>query len=337
MDSDRAFLRAIADSPDPSLRLVYADWLEEHGDLRAELVRIEEESRTVPVYSDRYWKLQPRRRELLESGAPRPWLKTMGYDSPSPIFAHGVPDGYKERWRLIRAFVERWHGLSLGDVGGRKNEVRATEKRLGRTLPPSLREWVAFAFDFRKNPDDTCVFRDGYRMTELAGHPAVSLLLQCEGDYHYAVRHQDFELDDPPVYGFLFDYDNDAPEAAENKFIMDRNHPLTPTLTEFVLQYGMSCTRGKGGGFGTEVAKPAKLRRDLIAAFDVRAQFGNMELFESDNLLIRLGRSIWTQSDSINVEMLKPAPTKTIPEFLWDYTRRGGSFHGAFAKALGLK
>jgi uncharacterized protein (TIGR02996 family) len=38
----RAFLDAIADHPeDASVRLVFADWLEERGDPRAELMRLQ--------------------------------------------------------------------------------------------------------------------------------------------------------------------------------------------------------------------------------------------------------------------------------------------------------
>ena len=49
------FMRMIIESPDDDgPRLVYADWLEEQGDARAELVRIQEEMLTTPVKSDRF-------------------------------------------------------------------------------------------------------------------------------------------------------------------------------------------------------------------------------------------------------------------------------------------
>lgn len=42
MDNDEAFLRAIADNPaDNAARLIYADWLEEHSDPRAEFLRVQ--------------------------------------------------------------------------------------------------------------------------------------------------------------------------------------------------------------------------------------------------------------------------------------------------------
>jgi uncharacterized protein (TIGR02996 family) len=42
VEGEKGFLRAIAASPDDdTTRLVYADWLEERGDLRAEYLRVE--------------------------------------------------------------------------------------------------------------------------------------------------------------------------------------------------------------------------------------------------------------------------------------------------------
>jgi uncharacterized protein (TIGR02996 family) len=326
MTQEAAFLAAIRDAPaDTATRLVYADWLDERNEPRGELIRIEEERRQLPVFADRYWQLKPRRNELRSSAAPD-WLEAMRYGTDvQPLFRHGVPDGWKERWRLIREFVERWNKRPVPDVGGHRKEVRAVEARLGRTLPPSVREWVAFARDVWQHENDTTVFRDVYQMKELDGHSAVSLLLQGEGDYHWAVRHADLTIADPSVYGFHLDYDND-----ENTFVPAQDNPLTATLTEFVWEYTRGYTYGKGGGFGTDVAKPAPLLRSLKAAFPVHCRFGPVEFFEADNILVSVGPSIWGPGKRIHVEVAKPLPREAIPEVLWKYTRNGGSFHGMF-------
>src|SRR5436309_3198756 len=123
MTHEDAFLLAVRENPgDGGLRLVYADWLEENGDqARAELVRVCEAMRRVPVYSDEYWRLKARRNEL------RPlcsadWLAATGYDGSryDSLFRDGVPPDWRGRWRLIREFTERWHGIPMGDVGGRR-------------------------------------------------------------------------------------------------------------------------------------------------------------------------------------------------------------------------
>jgi uncharacterized protein (TIGR02996 family) len=327
MDYEAAFLTAIRAAPnDAAPRLIYADWLEEGGDPRGELVRIEEEMRPLPVFSDRYWQLKPRRNELRARAAPD-WLEAMHYGTDCrPLFGHGLPEGWKERWRLIREFVERRHRIPLADVGGRADEVREAEARLGRRLPPSLREWVAFAHDVRTSPHYHNVLRDGYQMRELDGHAAVSLLLQCEGDSHWAVRHADFALPDPPVYGFHWDFEN----RDENVFVPDENNPVDATVTSFALGYALGYTHAEGGGFGTDVADAGKLIRDLADTFPVQCRFGETEIFEAENILVLLSPSLWTAGRRIVVEVARPLPREAIPAFFWEYTRNGGSFHGMF-------
>jgi uncharacterized protein (TIGR02996 family) len=330
MKDEAGFLAAItAARQDASLRLVYGDWLEERGDPRSELVRIEEEMRQLPVFSDRFWELKPRRNEL-RAQAPTEWLETMGYGSDcQPVFAHGVPDGWKERWRLIREYTERWHRIPLGDVGGRVKEIRAVEKRLGQKLPPSVREWVAFAHDVRRDPRYHFVLEDFYQMDELAEHSAVSLLFQSEGDCLWAVRTEDFALPDPPVQQFSPDFES-AVEEEEPAFIPDEVNPIGETVTAWALDYAIASTRAPGGGFRVDVAKPARLIRDLTAAFPFRCSLGGMELFEAENMLVRVCPSEFSSGNRIAVEVAKPLPREAIPSFLWACTRKGGSFHGMF-------
>jgi len=65
MHADTDPLAAVAANPqDPLTRLVYANWLDENGDPRGELVRIEEEVRFEPAWSDVLWRQKPRRNEL---------------------------------------------------------------------------------------------------------------------------------------------------------------------------------------------------------------------------------------------------------------------------------
>jgi hypothetical protein len=165
-------------------------------------------------------------------------------------------------------------------------------------------------------------------MRELDGHAAVSHLLQCEGDYHWAVRHQDFALPDPPVYGFGWDVEN----RDYSTFVPDEANPVADTLTSFALEYVMGYSHGEGGGFGTEVDEPAELLRDLEATFPVRTRFGETEVFETDNVLVRLYPSHWGPGRRIVVEVAKPVALEAIPAFLWDHVRNGGSFHGLFMR-----
>ena len=65
--NETEFLKAIEAEPtDPLPRLVYADWLDEQGDPRGELLRIQEEIRRIKV-PDRAAK-ESRMHELLNEG-----------------------------------------------------------------------------------------------------------------------------------------------------------------------------------------------------------------------------------------------------------------------------
>lgn len=329
MSDEAAFLVEIRANPrDPAPRLAYADWLEGMGDPRGALIRIEEEMGTLPVFADRSWRLKPRRDEL-RAQAPPDWLGAMGYGLVArPVFRHGWPDGLKERWRLIRSFVERWHRVSLPDVGGRAVEVREVEARLGRALPPSLREWVAFAHDARKEYHGFgFILRDIYQFEELEGHRAVSFLLQGEGDYHWAVHLDDFDRPDSPVYGYGWDFD----EPEDGVFVPDGESPVAADLTSFVLEYAMGYTMGQGGGFGVEVGDSSRLIRELQAWFPIHCRASGMDLFEDDDILVRIS---WFGPGServrLLVEVARPLPFEAIPPFLWEYTRNGGCFHGMF-------
>lgn len=327
---EAAFLAAIREAPgDRTSRLIYADWLEEQGDPRGELIRIEEEMRLLPVFSDRYWQLKLRRNELRKSAAPD-WLETMRYGTDClPLFRHGVPDGWKERWRIIREFTERWHHRSLGDVGGRTEEIAAVERHLGRTLPASVREWVAFAHDVRRDPKCAEVLGDAFTMEELDGLSAVSLLHNGEEDYYWAVRHEDLGLPDPPVHGFHLDCEN----LDEETFVPQDRNPVAPTVTAFALEYVTAYPRGEGGGFGTDLFHSAQLLDNLQAAFPVHCCFGNTQIFEAENILIRVSTSsLFFPDTHIAVEVARPLPEKAIPAFLWELTRRGESFHGMFIR-----
>jgi uncharacterized protein (TIGR02996 family) len=82
-----AFLEAIIAEPDDDgLRLIYADWLEEHGgEARAEFIRVQIESARLPDNDARQWDLAEREQQLLaEHGTDwtstlRPFVRRCGF------------------------------------------------------------------------------------------------------------------------------------------------------------------------------------------------------------------------------------------------------------------
>src|SRR5438874_13842040 len=70
-----AFLRAILDNPDDDLpRLIYADWLDEHGEAaRAEFIRVQIERARLPADNGRQDALAAREKNLLIRHGPE-WM-----------------------------------------------------------------------------------------------------------------------------------------------------------------------------------------------------------------------------------------------------------------------
>jgi uncharacterized protein (TIGR02996 family) len=83
----------LANPDDDAPRLIYADWLDEHGDSDpAELIRVCQAMRRLPVFADDYWRLKARRNQL-RTRCPADWLAATGYDGSryDPLYRDGMP------------------------------------------------------------------------------------------------------------------------------------------------------------------------------------------------------------------------------------------------------
>ncbi|MBM3981305.1 MAG: TIGR02996 domain-containing protein [Planctomycetes bacterium] len=321
LHTDDDFLTAITAQPaDRTLRLVYADWLDERADPRAELVRVEEEMRDLPVFGDRFWELKPRRNEL-RALAGAEWCGRMRYGTEcAPVFRHGIPDGWRERWRLIREFTERWHSVPMGDIGGRQAEIAEAEARLGRKLPPSVREWIAFAHDARQYPDWHNVWRDAYHLEVVAGQPALALLAQAEGDYYWGMPFAAFEQEDPLVRDY-------HPDLANDRYDLCVPVPDVfpyPSTTAFAISHGIGCTRG-GGGFVLDGNSASRFLGIIALHFPPAASLDETALFEVDNVLMQVWARSW-----VRVEVFKPLVSDQLASLLFAWSRQSGSYHGMF-------
>jgi uncharacterized protein (TIGR02996 family) len=139
--SDRAsFLRAIRASPDDdTLRLVFADWLDEHGEpALAEFVRVQVELEPIRDQLDnpRVGELQHRESVLLELHG-SDWLGSVRdieaeYPGFGPVFRRGLPelvclslDTFLKRGGELFAACPTVREVSLFDVAGRGAELAA--------------------------------------------------------------------------------------------------------------------------------------------------------------------------------------------------------------------
>jgi uncharacterized protein (TIGR02996 family) len=116
MTEGDALLRAILDSPeDDAPRLVYADWLEEHGEpARAEFIRLQIELARRPAEEDRRLELAERAEEL-ENQHRTAWLQ----GTPAGVAVGGFERGFPERmgpplrdWPHWGLSPEQLHGMA---------------------------------------------------------------------------------------------------------------------------------------------------------------------------------------------------------------------------------
>jgi uncharacterized protein (TIGR02996 family) len=301
-DPERGFLKQIAaDVEDRATRLVYADWLEEGGDPRGELIRIEEEVRGLPLYSDRYWKLKPRRQELLGS-AKKAWLKRMGYGDDSATIFATVPEGWKERWRLIRLFTERWFGYPMNDAGGKYKRVPRRDPNPGgkpltvsdfptveqvRSFPPSLREWFVFVGELRRkvefDPKGTMNFASFGTGVE-DDH---FLRFGSQDDFHFFVSKTKSRDPDPAV-NWVEMQDCGRDEATSGTI------PHLTTMAFLTTLQLLRCGWGRtAGGFVVEEGSLPLSVEDLVErlteTFPARSRFDEHEVFERPDLIAVLG------------------------------------------------
>ena len=203
-DEDALLAGIVAVPGDRLRKLVYADYLDERDDPRGELVRLEDRLIDLPPASDEFWELKARRNQLRAS-SPADWLGAMRYGvEVYPVFAHGWPDDWRGRWRILREFAERWYGVPLPDVGGRRGEIAEEEWRAGQALPESARELVAFLRDMAVVGDEA--FSDhGPVIMDMPERMAVSFMEQHICDRAYVVEIKEcVSSDDPAVYSHFY-------------------------------------------------------------------------------------------------------------------------------------
>jgi uncharacterized protein (TIGR02996 family) len=122
MDQEQAFLQAMLEDPrDLALRLIFADWLEEHDDPRGELLRLSHHL-TQDTDQPNRRQMEDRLRALLEAGV-RPvgpfWTNSIGMRFawiPPGVFLMGSPESEPERedhetQHLVRLTKGLWLGV----------------------------------------------------------------------------------------------------------------------------------------------------------------------------------------------------------------------------------
>ena len=238
-------------------------------------------------------------------------------------------DSWSERWAALREFTRRWCQADVPDsfaAGGVAGRVEQEAAKLGVQLPPSLKEWMRFSEAFiagEKRDVFEDILRDYYVVEWLVDHRAVSLMIQVEGDYYWAVREDNLHLDDPPVDGYGLDYE--CVECVDEHFLHEGR--VAEHITTFVLGHMLPHLLARGGRFGftIDVDEVDKTLGELRAAFDVYTRWGDLHIFEKENVLA-VASPDEPRSENLGLEVLlwKPVPKDVIPGCVLEKAEKAG-------------
>jgi hypothetical protein len=235
------------------------------------------------------------------------------------------PEDWLDRWRAIRRFVKNWHGVPLPDVGGQREKIGRIESTLGYGLPGSFHEWIAFIYDLIDANGFELVFRDSLSFAEIEGTGAVSLLIQGEGDYHWAIEKADLSQDDAPVEGYQLNWEDNA-----KGFVHDMR--WSPRLTTWAIRFILGYLTITSEGFGTKVKDFPAVFSEFCQNFPAHVSLDGDEVFEARNLLAVLSREYgFGKTPYLNVSVWRPISKDDVPAFIWKLAKGGGWFGGMFA------
>jgi uncharacterized protein (TIGR02996 family) len=321
MNDEAAFLTRIRKTPDDvAPRLVYADWLDERDDPRGELIRITEEMRTLPGYSERYWALKPRYKKL-KANAAYEWRTFMGYNQKRLALQHGFPEDVPSRWRLIRECVERWFDIDMPDIGGHTVLVGDFQRSFGRRLPFSLREYISFCEDIKEGfPELEWYFGQLHPVRLSDPDETVPAFYDGRVDHCVVVRRDDCHHDDPPVYWV----DWIETDFSDGEF-------ASATVSEHVFDCVVQHIRSDIGGFDGDLHTQHQAIRAWLATFPNQIQLGHRRYFECADYLVRLEEHAGAATPTtIDVQLLSDLPADAVPACVWDLAHELPTGHGLF-------
>jgi hypothetical protein len=217
-----------------------------------------------------------------------------------PVFRHGIPEGWRERWRVIREFWERCHRQPLPDVGGQRDAIRETETGLGLELPGSVREGLAFLHDV------TQPVQAAFSVREIAGQQVVEV--RAGGS---VLVISDLTQPDPHVFGLPDGWET---QDGSGQF------PLAETASGFALARLLRTWPGSIPFTTRESDDAEGVLVTLNRALPVKAAWGSTVFFEDQNLFIRTLRGPTTWGIILEITVFGETPTTELFSWLTEHT-----------------
>jgi len=235
------------------------------------------------------------------------------------VFDH-APATYADGWAIIKKILRKWHHI---DVSWREADHRAAiatlEDAAGTALPPSVKEWVYMIEEMMRT--EQWPLRDSYDISFRTDIQALTLLIQGEGDYYWAVKKENLVKTDPPVDGYSLESEDEPDTWTWHRTEHD-------TLTSFVIQYLLdyhSMFEGTGG-YNAEIPFSETLLQDFSSAFPAYVELGNYHIFESDDVLAFINPI--AGSDKYLLSVHYTGEIEDFPDPVKQYAEYRGSYYG---------
>jgi hypothetical protein len=237
---------------------------------------------------------------------------------------------WRSRWDAIYQFLEGWRGKPFrpAQSGQRIAEI---EFALDVVLPPSVREWISFALAHEEIKD--CFgLRDDLTIEHLVEHDAVTLLLQGEADYYWAVKTTQLALPDPSVGTYYLDHDfRDEADPARKRFVYGGDCAMH--VSHFAFHYLLSYFTAAGGGFAVDEVSPAFDMAALARDLGEPSRFGPVEAFAGAEILVwRTLPGPAVLGGNVHVELRCETDVKHLPRSVQELLAHAHLFKGAVAR-----
>lgn len=235
------------------------------------------------------------------------------------VFNH-PPETYAEGWDVIKKILEKWHHITLNwKEADHRPKIKSIEDAAGTTLPPSVREWICMVEEMIRA--EQWPLRDSYDIRFRPDIQAVTLLIQGEADYYWAVKKENLAHNDPPVDGYHLSFEGDPDTWTWNR----TEHE---TLTAFVIQYLLdyhAMFEGTGG-YNAEIPFSETILQDFISSFPTYVEIEGYHIFESDDVLAFINPI--TGSDEYLLSVHYTGSQRNFPETVKRYAYFRGSYYG---------
>lgn len=253
-----------------------------------------------------------------------------------PVFTTISAD-ITDRWKLIRMFIESWHKITIPKLET-STQIVDIEQRLGLILPSSFRQYIELSTQLldltynyqngQKSDAFSEVFRDCFEVELLEKHDAISLMIQGEADFYWAIKRTDLHIDDPKIYGYILDYD--SPTNDKFDFIGE----MYPTITSFVLNHLFSYLQtGSSSGFGIQINNVESIYQDLKSSFTSHAKFDETEIFESENRIAFIQKNTFepdSNEHTFGFHICDENKKYEIPALILEMAKKRGWSYGNF-------